>query len=75
MYCSYLASVLLATPLLLLRHCLAFSLTTACIYLQAERRAIVATAMIVVGCIVLVVFGNHQSRSLTVEELLHYFRK
>ena len=43
--------------------------------LQADRRVIMATAMIVTGCIVLVAFGNHQSKSLTSNQLLHYFQK
>lgn len=41
---------------------------------RADRRVIVATAMIVVGCIVLVAFGNHQSKSLTSHQLQHLFQ-
>lgn len=44
-------------------------------HVQADRRVIIATAMIVVGCIVLVVFGNHQSAPLTTQELLRLFKK
>lgn len=43
--------------------------------LQADRRVVVATAMIVVGCVVLVVFGNHQSKPLTTQELMHLFKE
>ncbi len=43
--------------------------------LQADRRVIVATAMIVVGCIVLVAFGNHQSKPLNSHQLQHLFQK
>ncbi|KAL0035114.1 hypothetical protein WJX79_001421 [Trebouxia sp. C0005] len=41
---------------------------------RADRRVIVATAMIVVGCIVLVAFGNHQSKPLTSRQLQHLFQ-
>ncbi|KAL3149128.1 hypothetical protein ABBQ32_001966 [Trebouxia sp. C0010 RCD-2024] len=41
---------------------------------RADRRVVVATAMIVVGCVVLVVFGNHQSKPLTTQELMHLFK-
>ncbi len=43
--------------------------------LQADRRVIVATAMIVVGCIVLVAFGNHQSKPMNSRQLQHLFQK
>ena len=46
-----------------------------CGCMQADRRVIIATAMIVVGCVVLVAFGNHQSAPLTTQELLSYFKK
>ncbi|KAL0055267.1 hypothetical protein WJX82_009682 [Trebouxia sp. C0006] len=41
---------------------------------RADRRVIVATAMIVVGCIVLVAFGNHQSKPMNSRQLQHLFQ-
>lgn len=43
--------------------------------MQADRRIVIATAMIVIGCIVLVAFGNHQSRPLTTQQLIDYFQE
>ncbi|KAK9824316.1 hypothetical protein WJX72_009403 [[Myrmecia] bisecta] len=41
---------------------------------KASKRVLMATACIVGGCILLVSFGNHQSQTLTVEDMLHNYR-
>lgn len=49
-------------------------LATVVVGLQSNMRVFLATALIVVGCVVLVAFGNHQSAALTVDQLLAYYR-
>ena len=43
--------------------------------MQATRRVCAATACIVLGCIILVTFGNHQSTTLTVQDMLQYYER
>jgi drug/metabolite transporter (DMT)-like permease len=40
---------------------------------RATKRVLVATALVVAGCVLLVVFGNHDSPVLTVDELLSFY--
>ena len=42
---------------------------------QATRRVCAATGCIVLGCIILVTFGNHQSTTLTVQDMLKYYER
>ena len=51
------------------------ALTRTCPVSQATRRVCAATGCIVLGCVVLVTFGNHQSTMLTVQEMLGYYER
>lgn len=42
---------------------------------QATRRVCAATFCIVLGCIILVTYGNHQSVTLTVQDMLKYYER
>lgn len=42
--------------------------------LQATRHIFMATALVVAGCVLLVVFGNHSSKELTVQQLLDLYK-
>ena len=44
-----------------------------CCVLQATRHILTATALVVAGCVLLVVFGNHGSEELTVQQLLDLY--
>ena len=43
--------------------------------MQSNKRVVLATALIVCGCIVLVTFGNHHSKALTAKQLQQYYRR
>ena len=43
--------------------------------LQATQRVCAATGCIVLGCIILITFGNHQSTTLTVQDMLQYYER
>ena len=42
---------------------------------QATQRVCAATGCIVLGCIILITFGNHQSTTLTVQDMLQYYER
>ena len=42
---------------------------------QVTRRVLFATTCIVIGCVLLVSFGNHQSQTLTVSDMLSYYAR
>ena len=42
---------------------------------QVTRRVLAATLCIVTGCGLLVHFGNHQSQTLTVSDMLEYYAR
>ena len=46
-----------------------------CSLVQVTKRVLIATALIVAGCIILVSFGNHSSESFTSPELLGFYEK
>ncbi len=43
--------------------------------MQSNKRVVLATALIVCGCIVLVTFGNHHSKALTAQQLQEYYKR
>ena len=43
--------------------------------MQVTRQVLLATALIVAGCIILVSFGSHTSATYTSAELQSYYRK
>ena len=45
------------------------------ISLNSAARRLTETALIVLGCVLLVSFGNHQSDLLTAAELMENYRK
>lgn len=45
------------------------------VVMQVTKQVLLATALIVTGCIILVSFGNHTSDVYTSAELQSYYRK
>lgn len=43
------------------------------ITVQATNKVLAATACIVGGCLLLVIFGNHTSDTLTVKDMIEYY--
>ena len=50
-------------------------MNSASLDVQATRRVCAATFCIVLGCIILVTYGNHQSVTLTVQDMLTYYER
>lgn len=42
---------------------------------QGNNRVYLATAGIMAGCVLLVSFGNHQSQTVTVTDLMSYYQR
>ena len=43
--------------------------------MQVTKRVLTATLCIVVGCVLLVSFGNHDSQTLTVSDMLAFYAR
>jgi hypothetical protein len=43
--------------------------------LQVTKRVLTATLCIVIGCVLLVSFGNHESQTLTVADMLSFYAR
>lgn len=46
-----------------------------CPQLQVNMLVIISTAAIIGGCLLLVLFGNHDSKEYTVDDLLELYRQ